>query len=93
MNNEYLLVLTLIFGFLIFLVQRAEQKYRRMVLLLVFLLGGLLNGFFILVRGAWSEGLVGFLLALTFNFLFWLLIGRYNPVGSSDDIQVLGLDD
>jgi hypothetical protein len=31
--------------------------------------------------------------ALVVNFLFWLLIGRYNPVGSSEDIQVLGLDD
>ncbi len=26
-------------------------------------------------------------------FLFWLLVGRYNPPGSSDSIRVLGLND
>jgi hypothetical protein len=31
--------------------------------------------------------------AILFNLLFWVLIGRYNPPGSSDDIRVLGLSD
>lgn len=31
--------------------------------------------------------------ALVFNFLFWFLIGRYNPPHSSDDIKVLGMND
>ena len=30
--------------------------------------------------------------ALVVNFLFWALLGRYNPVGSSDSIRVYGLD-
>lgn len=93
MNNEYFLFLTLIFGFFVFLVQRSEKKYRRLVMMIVFLLGGLITAWFMLVRNAWSEGIAAFFLALFLNFLFWLLIGRYNPVGDSDDIQVLGLDD
>jgi predicted cobalt transporter CbtA len=31
--------------------------------------------------------------ALIFNLLFWVLIGRSNPPGSSDSIKVLGMDD
>jgi hypothetical protein len=32
------------------------------------------------------------LLAILINFVFWALIGRYNPVGSSDSITVIGRD-
>lgn len=31
--------------------------------------------------------------ALIVNFLYWALLGRYNPVGSSDSIRVYGMDD
>ncbi len=31
--------------------------------------------------------------ALVFNLLFWVLIGRSNPPGSSDAIKVYGMDD
>jgi len=31
--------------------------------------------------------------ALVLNFIFWALIGRYNPPGSSDEIKVIGLKD
>ena len=40
-----------------------------------------------------SETQAAFVLGLILSFLFWLLIGRYNPIGSSDDIQVIGMDD
>jgi hypothetical protein len=36
---------------------------------------------------------LGFIFAVVVSFLFWLLVGRYNPVGTSDDIHVLGMDD
>lgn len=36
---------------------------------------------------------LAFFVALVFNGLFWLLIGRYNPPRSSDEIRVLGLND
>ncbi len=31
--------------------------------------------------------------ALLLNLLFWILIGRSNPPGSSDSIKVFGMDD
>jgi H+/Cl- antiporter ClcA len=31
--------------------------------------------------------------AVVVNILYWAFLGRYNPPGSSDDIQVLGRDD
>jgi hypothetical protein len=31
--------------------------------------------------------------AIIFNVLFWVLIGRSNPPGSSDSIKVLGMND
>jgi hypothetical protein len=31
--------------------------------------------------------------ALVINLLFWALLGRYNPPGSSDAIKVYGMDD
>ncbi len=53
--------------------------------------------FLLLVYALWQsailEALVGLLIATVFNGLFWLLIGRYNPVHSSDEIRVLGMDD
>ena len=36
----------------------------------------------------WSVGA-----GLIINFLYWALLGRYNPVGSSDAIKVYGMDD
>jgi len=40
----------------------------------------------------WSKVVLA--LALVLNLLFWLLIGRYNPVASSDkNIRVIGMDD
>lgn len=39
--------------------------------------------------------LIGMLASLVLSFLFWLLIGRYNPAGDKDEeaIKVYGLDD
>jgi ABC-type polysaccharide/polyol phosphate export permease len=31
--------------------------------------------------------------AIVMNILFWILIGRSNPPGTSDSIQVFGMDD
>ncbi|MDI9634498.1 hypothetical protein QM565_01670 [Geitlerinema splendidum] len=40
-----------------------------------------------------SEALFALVTAFLINFFFWALIGRYNPVGSSDRIQVIGMED
>jgi hypothetical protein len=33
------------------------------------------------------------LTAIAANVVFWVLVGRYNPPGSSDEIKVLGMND
>jgi hypothetical protein len=92
MDLHYLLILTFLIGFLLLLIQRAEPKSRRLVIALTIIPGIFIRNF-IRYRDIETEGWVALLLALLLNFLFWVLIGRYNPVPSSDDIRVLGLDD
>ncbi len=94
MNGEYVLILTLVFSLLFLIVQRTERKYRRTVFFIFLFSAGILLRNFVVYRSLESEAFVSLSLALLLNFLFWILIGRYNPVGSSDDnIQVLGMDD
>lgn len=92
MNSEYLFVLTFLFTIIFLMIQRAEAK-KRMIVLLTMLVPLLAIVVYIVYRKATTEGWVAFGLSLVLNFLFWVLIGRYNPVASSDNIQVLGLDD
>jgi hypothetical protein len=92
MNMGYLLALTIIFSALILAVQRTEPK-RRSVVIIIMLIPAYLLRNFVVYRDVVTEGWVALIVALVFNFLFWALIGRYNPVRSSDEIQVLGMDD
>lgn len=92
MNIGYLLALTLIFSTLILAIQRTEPK-RRSVVIIIMLIPTFLLRNFVVYRAVVTEGWVALIVALVFNFLFWALIGRYNPVRSSDEIQVLGMDD
>jgi hypothetical protein len=42
---------------------------------------------------AWNTTNMAAIAALVLNWLFWFLIGRYNPPRSSDAIKVLGMND
>jgi hypothetical protein len=108
------LLLTVIFGSLIFLFQRVEPT-RRFVTLLFVLAGcaliwaygiyrmsnecsNALRGICFVVQGvtanvAWRTTIIAAITALVLNFLFWFVIGRYNPPRSSDEIKVLGMND
>jgi len=92
MNTEYILLFTVIITFLLLLLQRTERK-KRLIVLIVLALPALLIRNWIAFRDLEQEGIIAFGIALVLNFVFWLFIGRYNPVTSSDEIQVLGLDD
>lgn len=92
MDTGYLLLLALVFGFLFILYQRTEARKRRITLLLN-LLVLVVVGVNSVARERIGEMAGGLLLALFVSWLFWLVIGRYNPVGSSDEIQVIGMDD
>ena len=93
MNAGVVLLLTLVLGGMLFLIQRAEKRRRRLAALVMAGLGFLL-WYWASYRQLGSEFTASLLLALFLNLLFWLLIGRYNPVGDSDSgIRVLGMDD
>lgn len=92
MDVGTLLLLTISFGLLLLLVQRAESKRRRIVAILLLPVLGIILHYANATENL-REAFAGFVVALVLNFLFWLFIGRYNPVGSSDSIKVLGLDD
>lgn len=92
MNTEYLVIYTIVLGVLIFFIQRTEAK-RRLVVLIIMGIPFLLLRNLAVFRDVEREAWIGLAIALVLNFLFWVLIGRYNPVGSSDQIQVLGMDD
>lgn len=92
MQFEPFLLLLFAFGSLMLMIQRTEAKRRRVVAL------GLGLVFVVIVRYAsfrefHTEAQVAFVVALVTNFLFWALVGRYNPPKNSDDMKVLGLDD
>jgi hypothetical protein len=92
MDVGSLILLTLSFTVLFIMVQRTETKRKRLVRYVVVLLI-LFIAWYGNTANLQREALFGFIFAVIISFLFWLLVGRYNPVGSSDDIHVLGMDD
>ncbi len=93
MDWAYVALITVVAALLLMMVQRAEAKRRRMVAGLVFLALLLIRQNAFIKGDLHEETLLAFGLGLLVNTMFWLMVGRYNPVGSSDDIQVIGLDD
>lgn len=91
MNLETLTLLTLFFSLMFFILQRSQASARRMILFLM-IAPILLLRHYAMSRGVESEAWTAFIIALILNFLFWALIGRYNPVASKE-VRVLGLDD
>jgi Ca2+/Na+ antiporter len=89
MNGGYLLVVGIAFGLLLILSQRIVPRHKRMFRgFLVFM------AIFLMIRYEYQlETLLGYVFAIFLSFLFWLLIGRYNPVNDKDEIKVYGLND
>ncbi len=92
MDGSTFAFFTLLIGIPIFIYQRTEAK-KRLIVLLVMLIPAELIRRYVWYRDVHTEAWIALIIALVINFLFWALIGRYNPVGSSDRIQVIGMDD
>lgn len=91
MNFETLTLLLVFFSIILFIIQRTKRSARRLVIFLM-IAPMLFLRHYAVSREAESEALTAFFIAFILNFLFWALIGRYNPVGSKE-VQVLGLED
>ena len=93
MNAGVVVLLTFVLGIMVFFIQRAERRRRRLATIIMAGVAYLL-WYWADYNQLGGEFTAALLLALFLNLLFWLLIGRYNPVGDSDrDIRVLGMDD
>jgi hypothetical protein len=92
MNWWITFLLTVSFTVIFVLIQRSEQSRRCIVWLSMLVVMGLI-GYWSITAQVVGETVLGLIFGLLLTGLFWLLIGRYNPVGSSDNIKVLGLDD
>lgn len=73
--------------------QRTDRGKRTIVLLSLGLIVILMRNLAV-YRGYEGEAWTGVIIGSILAFLFWILIGRYNPPRSTDTtIQVIGLDD
>lgn len=94
MQADYILILSVLFSFLLLMIQRTEAKSRLKVFLLLAITVGILLNNFVRYREIETEALIALGVALIFNFLFYFIIGRYNPVKNSDEtIKVIGMDE
>ncbi len=92
MDIGIVLLLGLSLGVVFFIIQRAESRRRLFVAVIMLVVLELVRRY-TWYRDVHAEALTALFFALLINFIFWLFIGRYNPVANSDDIRVLGLDD
>ena len=93
MNWGAFFVIGIILTTALMLIQRTEAKRRRLAIILMIFVT-FLTYYWASFRTLSREFVLAFAAGLLINGLFWLLIGRYNPVGDSDDsIQVIGMDD
>ncbi len=93
MDLNYLALISVLVTLLLIMIQRAEPARRRLVagFVLVCLLIIRHNAF--IKDDLHDETLLAFVLGLILSALFWLLVGKYNPPGNSDEIRVIGMDD
>lgn len=89
MDWGYIAAVALFFSILLIVTQRTIEKRRKIMRIFVIALAVLL-----MIRYTLHlENLIAYGIALIVSFLFWALIGRYNPAPTDDAIKVYGLDD
>lgn len=89
MNWGYVFTIAITFSILLIVAQRLPERGRRFFRGFVVFMA-----FFLMIRYEQHlENIMGYLLAFLTSFLFWVLVGRYNPVKQESDIKVFGLDD
>jgi uncharacterized protein involved in response to NO len=91
-NIGILALLTVFISFMLFLIQRAEAKRRLFVAVVMLVIAELIRRY-VFYRNVHTEAWIALVIALILNVGFYLFVGRYNPVHSSEEIQVIGLDD
>lgn len=93
METNYIALISVTVALLLIFVQRTELTKRRIVWTVVILCFIVIRHNAFIKGDLHEETLIGFIVGFILSGLFWALIGKYNPVGTSDDIQVMGMND
>ncbi len=93
MDWNYVALIAITVASLLVMIQRTVPARRRLALVLVGICLLVIRQNAFIKRDLHEETLLACLLGLALAGLFWLLIGRYNPVKTDDAIKVLGMDD
>lgn len=93
MDLGYAALIAITVTLLLVLVQRAEKAKRRIVMGFAALCFLVIRHNAFLKGDLHDETLLAFVAGFLLSGLFWLLVGKYNPVGASDEIHVIGMDD
>lgn len=93
MDLNYLALISVLVTLLLIMIQRAEPARRRLVAAFVVICLLIIRHNAFIKGDLHHETLLAFVIGLLLSALFWLLIGKYNPPGNSDEIRVIGMDD
>ncbi len=93
MDWNYVGLIAVASALLLVMIQRTEPAKRRLVIGFVAISLLIIRHNAFLKGDLHEETVLAFVFALVLSFLFWLLIGRYNPVTSEDSVHVIGMDD
>lgn len=93
MDTGYIALIATIVTLLLIFVQRTEKTKRRMSWGFAILCFIVIRHNTFIKSDFHEETLIAFIIGAFVSGAFWLLVGKYNPVGTSDDMKVLGLDD
>lgn len=93
LNTGTLAVLVVCFAFLLWMFQRTASKYLWLTGLLFVLPVGYLLYEWAANLDRTREFLISIGVSILLNVLYWVVYGRKNPVGPSDQIKVVGMDD
>ena len=93
MDWNYTGLIAITVTLLFILIQRTDPKRRRLSIAVVLICLLVIRQNAFLKRDLHEETLLAVIIGMVLSGVFWLLIGRYNPVDAEDDIQVMGMDD
>jgi len=93
MDWNYIGLIAVLVAALLVMIQRTEPKRRRLAAIVVAPILLVIRQYAFLKRDLHLETLLAFIIGIALSLVFWLLIGRYNPVGRDSEVKVIGMDD
>ncbi len=93
LNVGTLILLVVCFSFLLWMLQRTDSKYLWVTAVIFVLPVGYLLYEWALNLSLRRELFISIGLSIILNVVYWVVYGRHNPVGSTESIKVIGMDD